>query len=75
MRKAEAGQGQGDCQAGPGREVCVRAWLSAIARLRASHGASWGRVALARPSGNVLVLLYIPHVYLACIYQISNVSR
>ena len=55
VRKAEAGQGQGDCQAGPGREVRVRAWLSAIARLRESHGASWGRVALARPSGNVLV--------------------
>ena len=55
MRKVEAGQGQGDCQAGPGREVRVWAWLSAIASLRASHGSSWGRVALARPSGNVLV--------------------
>ena len=55
VRKAEAGQGQGDCQAGPGREVRVRAWLSAIARLRELHGASWGRVALARPLGNVLV--------------------
>ena len=39
----------------PGREVRVRAWLSAIARLRESTGTSWGRIALARPSGNVLV--------------------
>ena len=55
VRRAEAGQGQGDCQAGPGREEHVWAWLSASACLCASHGASWMRVALARPSGSVLM--------------------
>ena len=73
MRKAEAGQGQGDCQAGPGREVRVRAWLSAIARLRESQGASWGRVALARPSGNVCSCVAVEGGVLIAAYVTSSI--
>ena len=44
------------------------------ARLRESHGASWGRVALARPSGNVLVLAVGGGVLIAAYVTSSIVS-
>ena len=82
VRKAEASQGQGDCQAGPGREVRVRAWLSAIARLRESHGASWGRVALRRVlramcscvavGGGVLIAAYVTSYILSIAGAVSG---